>query len=314
MPDDVEVPRAFRVFRFVWQLERCIGQQLMIAMRDAAAFAGPSRKVLEFYSQNSALDAFHAIVIADLVVVIALSRAVLAERASPSCESRVVGHQRATFAVGAQVLAWIKAEARHGAKGSDHFTFVLSSVGLSSVFNKSEIVLTANRQKRIQIDGMAVQMDWHDCFGARSDCTLDELRVEVEGLVVDVDINGLCARVRNGPTGGYESGWGSDDLITRADVEQEQSYMESGGAAVEPDTMLCLAKTRKIFFKLDYVRPEAKGAVIERARDRGVDFLAQWPHLGRQIEIRHGGESLGMSCHCLLRLIETDEANNREKP
>ena len=79
MADDVKVINAFGVAGFLWQLKRSVSKQFVIAMSDASAFAGPVIKVLEFDAEHRALDAFHAIIVADFVVVIADTGAVFAQ-------------------------------------------------------------------------------------------------------------------------------------------------------------------------------------------------------------------------------------------
>src|SRR3954463_2498448 len=125
-------------------------------------------------------------------------------------------------------------------------------------------------------------------LGARRDRALDELWIEVEGGIFNININRLGADVRNGPTGGNEGARRGDDLVPGADVEQEHADMQRRGAAVKGNAVLRAAKAGKIFFELRHVGTQAEGAVVERARNGGVDFFADWPHLGGKVEVRHG--------------------------
>jgi hypothetical protein len=76
-----------------------------------------------------------------------------------------------------------------------------------------------------------------------------------------------------------------DDFVTRADAEQHQRDVQRGRAAVESDAMLRAAEFREILFKLCHVRPEAKGTIVEGARDGGVKFRAEAADLCGQIEV-----------------------------
>ena len=72
MAHDVKMPGALGVIGFLRQLERRIGQQLLITPRDAAAFTRPGIEVAQLDAEDCALNAFHSIIVADFVVVIAL--------------------------------------------------------------------------------------------------------------------------------------------------------------------------------------------------------------------------------------------------
>src|SRR5579864_8220642 len=103
-------------------------------MRDATALASPAFEVRQFHTQHGALHAFHAIIEADFVVIIAAGRTVLAQRAGPRGESGVVGDQRAAFAVSSEVLSGIKTKAGDGAESPNVFAFVFGGMRLARVF------------------------------------------------------------------------------------------------------------------------------------------------------------------------------------
>src|SRR5262245_42469413 len=111
MPDHVKMIRALGVVRFGRKLEWSVGQQHMITMCDAPALAGPAVQVFQFDSQDSALNPFHPVIESDFVVIIPLSRAMLAQGARPCGECGVIRHQRPTFAISAKILSGIKTEA-----------------------------------------------------------------------------------------------------------------------------------------------------------------------------------------------------------
>ena len=174
---------------------------------------------------------------------------------------------------------------------------ILRAVRLRGVFDQRQIVLAANRQQRVQVRRVPVEMDRQDRLGARRDGAFDQLRVQVERRVVNIHIDRLGAHVGNGPTGGDESAGGGDDLIARADVEQQHRDMQRRGAAVEPDAMLRAAKPGEILLELRHVRPEAKRAVVERARDGRVNVFADRPHLRRQIQVRNRLPGFSLEFH-----------------
>src|SRR5581483_3549726 len=72
MAHDVQMVATFRVIGFERQLQRGIRKQFVVTMRHAAALLRPFVQVLELYSQNRALNAFHAVVETHLVVIVTL--------------------------------------------------------------------------------------------------------------------------------------------------------------------------------------------------------------------------------------------------
>src|SRR6202044_895767 len=76
-----------------------------------------------------------------------------------------------------------------------------------------------------------------------------------------------------------------DDFVARPDIEQPQRDVQRGRAAVETERVLRAAELREVFFKLRHVRPEAKRTVVERAGERGVNFLTDAFDLRGQVEI-----------------------------
>jgi hypothetical protein len=149
-------------------------------------------------------------------------------------ESRVVRHQRAAFAARAEVFARIKTEAGNFAERADGFALVFRAVRLGGVLDQRQFVFAANRQDRIEVERMAVKMHRHDGLGARRDGAFDQLRVEIEGGVVNVHKDRLRADVGNRPARGDEREGRGDDFIAGADAEQQHRHVQRRGAAVEP--------------------------------------------------------------------------------
>src|SRR5208282_2908404 len=108
-------------------------QQFIVAVRHAAALARPSLQMLELYAEHRALNAFHAVVEADFVVIVTLRGAVFSQRPGARGERGVVGHQGSAFATSAEVFAGIKTEAGHRAECADSLAAVFGSVGLAGV-------------------------------------------------------------------------------------------------------------------------------------------------------------------------------------
>ena len=218
MAHDVEVPDAFGKAGLLRQLQGRSGEQLGVAAGNALAALGPFIQMFEFDTEHGALNAFHAIIVADFIMVVADGGAVFAQGTGAGGEVGVVGDEGAAFAKGSEVFAGVKAEAGDFAEGADGTAFVFGAMGLGGIFDEGEFVMAADFADGIEVEGLAIEVHGHDGFGARGDGFFDEFGVEVEGGVVDIDVNGPGADVGNGPTGGDKGEGGADDFVADADV------------------------------------------------------------------------------------------------
>ena len=93
-------------------------EQLVVARRGRAARLGPLLEMAQLHAQHRALDALEPVVVALELVVVALLRAPVAQHADLPRVVGVVGDDHAAFAVGAEVLARVEAEAGHVAEAA----------------------------------------------------------------------------------------------------------------------------------------------------------------------------------------------------
>src|SRR3954468_14835158 len=92
MPNNVKVISTLGVSRLTRQLERCFSKKFVITMRDATTLASPFFQILQFHPENGSLHSFHAVIKADLIMILALRGTVLAERFRSGGKCRVIGH------------------------------------------------------------------------------------------------------------------------------------------------------------------------------------------------------------------------------
>src|SRR5438034_10498516 len=97
---------------------------------------------------------------------------------------------------------------------------------------------------------MAVEMYRHDGSGARRNRLLDPSRVQIECRILNIHINRFGADVGNSPTSGYERARSGNHFVARFYIEQEQSNVQRGGAAVKSHAVFRPAKPSKILFEL----------------------------------------------------------------
>src|SRR5438093_6831847 len=107
----------------------------------------------------------------------------------------MVGDECAAFTASAQVFAGVKAEAGHRAESAHDFSAILCPMRLGRILNQRYIALAANLQQRLKVGRMAVEMDWKNRLGARRNGPLHEVRIEIEGGILDIHVNRLRANV-----------------------------------------------------------------------------------------------------------------------
>ena len=114
----------------------------------------------------------------------------------------------------------------------------------------------------------------HHGLGFGRDGAFEQFRVEVHRDIIHVHINRLCTDVGNRPARRDERERRGDDLVARPDVEQHQRNVQRGRAAVETDAVFRADEPAKSFSNWTTSGSEAERAVVEGARDGGVQFLA----------------------------------------
>src|SRR6476661_9817681 len=118
----------------------------------------PFVEVLEFYREDSRLEAIHAIVIPNFVVQIFLALRVITERTRALRYGCIVRDQSAAFPVGSEVFTRIKTKTRNLAKLAYAPAAVSCSVRLCSVFDHRHSMSLSNRHDAIHPCRHSIQM------------------------------------------------------------------------------------------------------------------------------------------------------------
>ena len=258
MPDDVEMIGAFGVGRLPREQQRGVLKQFMVAVRHAAALRCPPLQMRQLHAQHRTLNAFHAVIEPDFIVIIAHGGAVLAQRTRAFGKFRIVGHERAAFAAGSQVFAGIKTEAGHLAERADFFAPVGRRMRLRGILHQRQPMFATDFQNRVDVERVPVKMDGHHHLGFGGDGALELFRVEIHRPLLDIHIDRLCADIGNRPARRHECVGGGDHFIPRLEAEQQQRNMQGRCPAVEGDAMLRADEGGEIFFELHHVRAQAK--------------------------------------------------------
>ncbi len=150
----------------------------------------------------------------------------------------IVGGERASFAVRAEILPGIKTEDSRVAEAAHALAVVARAVGLAGVFDHDQVVALGDFEDWIQVCGAAIEMNRDDGLGAAGDGRRDQCGIEVGGGGIDVDEDRSGAGVTDGFGGGDEGVGGGDDFVAGADAGGQQREMQCAGAGVERDAVL----------------------------------------------------------------------------
>src|SRR5579871_3399923 len=100
-------------------------------------------------------------------MLVFLLRSPIAEHAHASGKAGIFRDYHAAFAIRAQVLARIKAEAAHVTQPAHSLSLICRAMSLRSIFNHPEVVLARNFENWVHVRGLAVEVYGKDRASCR---------------------------------------------------------------------------------------------------------------------------------------------------
>jgi hypothetical protein len=183
--------------------------------------------------QQGGLDLVQAAVPADLVVHVLLGRPVVAQRAEPVGDVRVRRRHGTAVAEGAQVLPRVEAPGGRVGQTPDRDAPVPGAVRLCGVVEHHEAVPPRQRQDRVEVHGVSVEMDREERPSPWADGVLDSVRRPPAGHRAGVDGHGDGAHVHDRQPGGDEGVGRHHDLVAGPHAERAEAQRE--GVQPVPD-------------------------------------------------------------------------------
>ena len=199
----------------------------------------------------------------------------------------IVGRQRPTFAVRAEILAGVKTESRRLTKPADSLPAITRAVGLAGIFDDNQSAAFCDFQNCLELDGPAIEVYRHDRFGSVGDCPLDLIRIDIRRGWIDIHEHRFSSGVGNRFSSGNKRIRRCDDFIARPDAGCQQCEMQSAGAGIQRHAVLRLAVCGKLLFKLRDLLAEDERRVLANPIERRKDFLAQASILCFQVKVRN---------------------------
>ena len=108
-------------------------------------------------------------------------------------------------------------------------------MSLAGVLDHDQAVSPGDRDDRVHVGRLPVEVNRHDRLGARPDRVLDESGIDIEGCRIGIDEHRRSAGGADRQCGGDEGIGRGDHLVTGPDLERTERQLERGEAGVHAD-------------------------------------------------------------------------------
>ena len=122
-------------------------------------------------------------------------------------------------------------------ESADFFTLVRCPCRLRAIFKHEQFVFFGDMHNDVHICGITVQMNGQNHLCLLCDRALDQLRVNVVCLLINVDKNWRCPRKANGRDGRRGRVGDCNHFIPRSDTKRAKGQIESVGAGVDTNNV-----------------------------------------------------------------------------
>ncbi len=177
--------------------------------------------------------------------------------------------------------------------------------GLGCVFDKSQLMALRKLLERVHLSGDAEGVDCKDGAGARRDCALHRVRVQVKREGIDLNEDRHGAHLKYGVNNGHESERGDDDLMALADSKREQREMKTCGAGTDSYCVVDAMIGSQLRFKSCEFRTQAEvRSPQNRANGGDLSFSdvgrGEWNARGHCLSARADSAHEGSGTGCLI--------------
>ena len=120
---------------------------------------------------------------------------------------------------------------------------------LGGIFDQVQTVLCRDRNERVHIRALAIEVDGHEHLGARPDGGLHSGRIQAEVVFADVGEDRGRASLQDCVQRRHEGERAGEDLIAGLQVKHLQSCDERGGAVVDRDCVTDAGERGELLFE-----------------------------------------------------------------
>jgi len=129
------------------------------------------------------------------------------------CNIIIISEHSTTVTIATQWLTRKETRASYSTKTAGASTFIKGTETLGCILDNRNLVFVRNRVNLVKICTLTVQGDRNDCFGFFRDPRLQQARIHIESLRVDINVYGFGAKHRSGLGGSDVAKSGSYNLI-----------------------------------------------------------------------------------------------------
>jgi hypothetical protein len=241
----------------------------------------------ELGEEHRGLQGVQTAVDAELDVVVAPLLPVVAQPAQPRGERIVVGEAGPAVAVTAERLG--RKEARTGESGqrTGAAPTLSRTETLRRVLDDGQPMAGGDGVDRGEIGALAEQAHRQDRARRGTDRGLEQRRIEIVGVRIDVDEDRPCAEQRDRLAGGDEGERRGDDLVARSHPERHQREQECVGSACDGDAVPRAGIRREPRLEFANLGAIDEPPAFQHCRDAAVDVGPEPLVLGLEVDEFH---------------------------
>ncbi len=260
------------------------GQRLRVPRRQRTPPCHFPVEPLELREHHGALQRVHAAPDADSRVHVAAALAMRTDLAAGLGQRVVVGEDGTAVAIAAERLAREKAGAAERAQVAALAGSEAGAEALRRILDDGQAVPLGDGIDRVHVRALAVKAHRKNGSRARRDRRFDLRRVDVEGVLLDVDEDRLAAEQGDhfGRSGKREGR--GDHFIAGPKLERHQADQQRLGAAGHGDAVPRADASGKTLLELADFGPQDVLPVIEHTLDSCVDARLERLILALQVD------------------------------
>ena len=232
----------------------------------------------QLHAKHRGLQRVEAAVAAHHVVAVLNFLAVVGHHTDLLGQSGVAGEHCAPVAHASEVFGRKKARAPDGPEGSEGegaavAKGVAGTEGLGGVFDHGDSALVRQRQQRVHVSALPVQVHRHNGLGLRRDGCTNLVEVECEGVGVDIYEDGRESEQCNHLSCSYVCKRCGNHFVARLQAEGHEGDLQRVGSVGARDRMHALAEVgAELARECGHVGPLDVGGLVARADQSLVEF------------------------------------------
>src|SRR6266571_2982485 len=283
---------------------RHIGESLIVKCGDLRPFGYEPVQLAELVEADGSLNVHHVVLEAgehDVVARVPLGgeapprlaiHAMELEERNLFGNSLVRGADHSPFA-GGDVLVGVEGEDGDRVEGADLVPLVFGADRVGRVLDDRQVEFFCQGADRVHVARLAGEVDRNDGLCFYGDLLPYFACVDVQGTGLDVDQNRLCAAQDNHADRRGEGHGGSDDLVSRLDLQRQERQVLTGGGGAQGDREGCPHVRLEILLEALHLGPGGDPSGTERI-DYFVDLV---------ILDGGGGKGEKLCAHACLRPV-----------